>query len=104
MRINLGRIYIVKSNAETGIKMKRNEREELHGGDIYRNRIICDFSVNISPLGLPAGVKEVLRNQADAFTAYPDLYCERLRAPSGKNRGFIRRIFFAETGRPKCCS
>ncbi len=98
MRINLGRIYIVKSNAETGIKMKRNEREELHGGDIYRNRIICDFSVNISPLGLPEGVKEVLRNQADAFTAYPDLYCERLRAAIGKKQGIHPAHIFCGNG------
>ena len=33
----------------------------MHGGDIYRNSAELDFSVNISPLGVPesgGGVKE----------------------------------------------
>ena len=32
------------------------ERYE-HGGDIYRKRILLDFSVNINPLGMPEAAK-----------------------------------------------
>ena len=31
-----------------------------HGGDIYRNPVKLDFSVNINPLGIPERVREAL--------------------------------------------
>ena len=32
--------------------------QAIHGGDIYRNRIQIDFSVNINPLGDTGGSKK----------------------------------------------
>lgn len=32
----------------------------VHGGDIYRNQVKIDFSVNINPLGMPEAVRQEL--------------------------------------------
>ena len=32
----------------------------LHGGDIYRNHVEIDFSVNVNPLGIPEAVEAAL--------------------------------------------
>lgn len=29
-----------------------------HGGDVYRNQVSHDFSINLNPLGMPQGVKK----------------------------------------------
>ncbi|MEY8338395.1 histidinol-phosphate transaminase [Lachnospiraceae bacterium 62-35] len=51
----------------------------LHGGDIYSQEIHMDYSVNISPLGLPDGVKKAVRDSLDEFCTYPDSSCRSLR-------------------------
>ena len=50
-----------------------------HGGDIYRNRVQLDFSVNVNPLGTPEPVKEAVIAAAENLAAYPDPYCGELR-------------------------
>lgn len=35
----------------------------IHGGDIYRNHVDMDFSVNVNPLGTPKSVIEALGEQ-----------------------------------------
>lgn len=52
----------------------------LHGGDIYSQEILWDFSTNINPLGTPEGVKEALRQSAEYCTRYPDIQCRELTA------------------------
>lgn len=52
----------------------------IHGGDIYRNDVRLDFSVNVNPLGTPACVKEALRRAVEDCGRYPDIQAERLRA------------------------
>ena len=32
-----------------------------HGGDIYRNQVRLDFSVNVNPLGMPESVRQALQ-------------------------------------------
>ncbi len=51
----------------------------VHGGDVYRNRIALDFSVNVNPLGTPEPVRNAVRNAAEHLDAYPDPYCGLLR-------------------------
>lgn len=60
--------------------------EYQHGGDIYSHRIQMDYSANINPLGLPAGVRETLSRciQGDVCTLYPDSSCRTLRAALGQ--------------------
>lgn len=52
----------------------------LHGGDIYSQEILWDFSTNINPLGTPEGVKEALRQSAEYCIRYPDIQCRELTA------------------------
>ncbi len=51
----------------------------LHGGDIYRNKVNIDFSVNINPLGMPEGVKEALAHAVEHCEEYPDIKAEALK-------------------------
>jgi threonine-phosphate decarboxylase len=53
-----------------------------HGGDIYFEGAmnILDFSANISPLGLPAGVAEAVRQGLESCAVYPDPLCRALRS------------------------
>ncbi|MBR4186173.1 MAG: threonine-phosphate decarboxylase, partial [Clostridia bacterium] len=54
-------------------------RKNPHGGDIYANRAILDFSANINPLGMPEAVKEALIRAAGHADVYPDPRCGALR-------------------------
>lgn len=53
--------------------------KRLHGGDVYRNQITMDFSININPLGMPDGVKNRLAATISDWERYPDPRCGRLR-------------------------
>lgn len=35
-------------------------QQNIHGGDIYRNQVSLDFSVNVNPFGMPQRVREAL--------------------------------------------
>ena len=59
--------------------------ELVHGGDWagYRAEFGCDaldFSANVSPLGLPAGVAAAIINALPTADRYPDPLCRELRA------------------------
>ena len=49
-----------------------------HGGDIYRNKIKLDFSVNINPLGISDKVHRTLAESLVSAEAYPDQKAEEL--------------------------
>lgn len=64
--------------------MKFRMREEggkmaLHGGDIYRNKVEIDFSVNGNPLGVPQSVREALLRAVGQCSAYPDMETAALK-------------------------
>ena len=48
-----------------------------HGGDVYRNRITCDFSVSLNPLGMPEAVREALKSSVDSWERYPGMFLIR---------------------------
>lgn len=52
---------------------------EMHGGDIYRNYVSLDFSVNVNPLGVPGSVKTAIQKAVEDCSAYPDIEAERLK-------------------------
>lgn len=57
----------------------------VHGGDWagYRAEFGCDaldFSANVSPLGMPAGVAAAITNALPTADRYPDPLCRELRA------------------------
>lgn len=59
----------------------------IHGGDIYRNRVDLDFSINMNPLGMPESVKEALHNAVDLCMSYPDPSAEALKEAVGRMLG-----------------
>lgn len=56
----------------------------MHGGDIYSNHILLDFSVNINPLGTPKMVKKSLIEAIEEVEYYPDISCRQLKASIAK--------------------
>lgn len=52
----------------------------FHGGDIYQlDSKVLDFSSNINPLGVPATFKQMLNENINAFTQYPDINYTKTR-------------------------
>lgn len=51
----------------------------MHGGDIYRNEVELDFSVNVNPLGIPERVQKALQEAVKDCGCYPDIYYEGLK-------------------------
>lgn len=56
-----------------------NIRPYKHGGDIYRNHVDLDFSVNVNPFGMPEEVKAALHNAVEEAGRYPDTMAEKLK-------------------------
>ncbi|MDF2888374.1 MAG: aminotransferase class, partial [Lacrimispora sp.] len=72
--------------------------EYQHGGDIYTNRVIMDYSANINPLGLPEGVKKALLQAVENCSCYPDSRCGRLIADLGAFHGFSKQHVICGNG------
>ena len=49
-----------------------------HGGDIYRNQGVVDYSANINFRGMPESVRQAAKDAIDASVCYPDPQCEEL--------------------------
>lgn len=58
-----------------------------HGGDIYRNNVRIDFSVNTNPLGIGEKVKKAVMENADSFGIYPDVQYTALRRAIADKEG-----------------
>lgn len=50
-----------------------------HGGDIYRNKNVIDYSSNCNPVGTPEGVIRAICQSAENIGHYPDPICEKLK-------------------------
>lgn len=67
----------------------------IHGGDIYRNKVRIDFSVNINPLGVPEPVRAALHSAVDCCDRYPDIRAEQLAQEVARMTGTDReRLLF----------
>ena len=51
----------------------------IHGGDVYRNKVNMDFSVNINPLGVPDCVMHAMTEALLHVGKYPDIQSGMLR-------------------------
>lgn len=51
--------------------------EGIHGGDVYRNHVDMDFSVNVNPLGMPKAMEAALHKAVETCYRYPDLLAEK---------------------------
>ena len=56
----------------------------IHGGDIYRNHVDIDFSININPLGVPNEVILALHEAVSSCSQYPDLSAHNLKLAVSK--------------------
>lgn len=56
-----------------------NNNSQRHGGDIYRNHVKYDFSVNINPLPLPDKIIDTMHRTISLENHYPDSECESLK-------------------------
>ena len=66
--------------------------ELIHGGDwagftARYGQIPLDFSVNVSPLGVPGGVRRAIERTAAGADRYPDPLCRELRARIAEKEG-----------------
>ncbi|MCC8150919.1 MAG: aminotransferase class I/II-fold pyridoxal phosphate-dependent enzyme [Lachnospiraceae bacterium] len=59
----------------------------VHGGDIYRNQVIYDFSVNVNPLGVPERVRQSMEAALGDCECYPDPLAEKLRTALAQKDG-----------------
>lgn len=51
----------------------------MHGGDVYRNNVRLDFSVNVNPMGVPDSASTAMTTALFEMEQYPDIKCEGLR-------------------------
>ena len=56
-----------------------SDNMQIHGGDIYRQDVELDFSVNGNPCGMPEGVKDALHRAVEQCAQYPDTDAQELR-------------------------
>ena len=61
------------------IHSSENKIEVLHGGDVYRNKVKLDFSVNLNPLTMPAEVADAIQAGLYEIHQYPDPSQQKLR-------------------------
>ncbi len=52
--------------------------ENQHGGDIYKDKIELDYSINVNPFGTPPNVIRAVKKAAEHIGEYPDPYCREL--------------------------
>ena len=54
------------------------EYNYTHGGDVYRNPIEYDFSINVNPLGMPLASIQAAHEGIVLTGRYPDYRAEQL--------------------------
>lgn len=74
------------------------ERENPHGGDIYRQPVRLDFSVNTNPLGPPPGVVRAVEASARLLDRYPDPCCRSLVRALSAYEGVPERFILCGCG------
>ena len=70
----------------------------IHGGDVYRNHVDIDFSINVNPLGTPECVTEALHRAVKMCGKYPDMEAERLREEVSKFLGVPKEYLLFGNG------
>ncbi len=70
----------------------------IHGGDIYRNPGVLDFSVNRNPLGIQKEVLDAIVQHIYSIENYPDAACEKLRKAIGCFEGVAPDVILCSNG------
>lgn len=69
-----------------------------HGGDIYENQILLDYSANTNPFGTPRGVKDAIAGALDSVHRYPDPYCRALTKAIAEHEQVPREFILCGNG------
>lgn len=69
-----------------------------HGGDIYRNRIQMDFSVNLNPFQAPQAISDAISRGIIRAGEYPDQRQERIREKIAGYEGISADCVYAGNG------
>lgn len=69
-----------------------------HGGDIYRNKVNIDFSVNLNPLGIQEEVLNAVHESVNQAERYPDLEQEEVREVLAQSVGLNKEFVYAGNG------
>ncbi len=69
-----------------------------HGGDIYRNKVHTDFSVNLNPMGTPEEVSKALEGALLRSGCYPDPEQEAVRSVMAEKLGISSENVIAANG------
>lgn len=69
-----------------------------HGGDIYRNKVNIDFSVNTSPFGIPDTVALAVRESVSRIGEYPDPLYEELTHAIAESEGVTSQSIICGNG------
>ncbi len=70
----------------------------IHGGDIYRNKVDIDFSVNLNPLGIQPEIRDAIARSAELAGVYPDPGQEEVRAVIADAEGLSPECVYAGAG------
>ncbi len=69
-----------------------------HGGDVYRNKVNMDYSVNLNPLGMQEEVLRAVHESVDLAQNYPDLEQDEVREVLAHSVGLGKEYIFAGNG------
>lgn len=72
--------------------------KQIHGGNIFDKDVMLDYSVNINPLGMPDGVREVIIQNIDKDETYPDIEYRRLKAAIASKEGVLKEEVLCGNG------
>lgn len=61
------------------LSKNNNKFEALHGGDVYRNEVRLDYSVNLNPVLMPLKVIKAMHSGMLEINQYPDPVQQKLR-------------------------
>ena len=69
-----------------------------HGGDIYTNKNVIDFSANLNPLGMPSFVAEAAKNAINISDVYPDMFQRELIEEIAKREDVNKKNIICTNG------
>ena len=70
----------------------------IHGGDVYNNKVNIDFSVNVNPLGVPSNVRHAMTEAIENVSKYPDIRCDSLKEACAKQLGIKKEYLIFGNG------
>ena len=71
---------------------------QIHGGDIYNNKVELDFSANINPFGMPESIEAAAIEGIRKSIHYPDIACSELRAAIAKKESVSKEQIICGNG------